>query len=133
MYNELVHKHDLNKSNSNFDQIPMSFILTEFHLLLLYPSILRIICVLNKEIIFEDRFISEPGEGVVKDPIRNTIWSFSKNAVYRYKIFQEDRNIWEIYLKKQDFEMARMFAKNDVIKMDKTICEEALYYFANKE
>ena len=113
--------------------IPQSLVLTRFHLMLLYPHKLRVYCVLNRQLVWEDRFVGEPGENLVKDPIRNTIWSYTKSSVYRYRINQEDRNIWEIYLKKKDFEQAKHFARNDLIKMDRIICEEALYHFAHKK
>lgn len=83
----------------------------------------------------EDRFtgIYGPIQGICKDPVRGTIWVYAQRAVYRYKINQEDRNIWEIFLEKGDFQSARMYAKDDLIKLDRTVCEEALYHFEHAE
>ncbi|OTF72876.1 Vacuolar protein sorting 18-like protein [Euroglyphus maynei] len=134
--NQSIVEKDHQSSNNQGQQqlsMPKSLALTRFHLMLLYGQKLSVYCVLNRELIWEDRFLGEPAENLVKDPIRNTIWSYTKNSVYRYRINQEDRNIWEIYLKRKDFEQAKRYARNDLIKMDRTICEEALYHFANKD
>ncbi|KAH9412790.1 Vacuolar protein sorting-associated protein 18 like protein [Dermatophagoides pteronyssinus] len=113
--------------------IPKSLILTRFHLMLLYSQKLQVYCLLNRELIWEDRFIGgEIVEDLIKDPQRNTIWLYTKNSVYRYRIDREDRNIWEIYLQRKDFDLAKRYARNDLIKMDRIVCEEALYNFANK-
>ena len=114
------------------NETPISLVLTKFHILLLYPSMLKVICVLNQQVILEDKFSGTYGRvlGICRDPIKSTVWVYTEHAVYRYKIIQEDRNIWEIYLKKKDFNQARIYAGNDVIKQDRTICEEALHYFS---
>lgn len=133
MYNEI----DANSPQSEkpTDPNPISLILTQFHLLLLYPNMLKAVCVLNQQVVQEDEFIDNYGKivGICKDPIRNTIWVYTERAVYRYKVVQEDRNIWEIYLSKKDFRSAKHYAGNDLIKLDRTICEEALHHFSNGE
>ena len=133
MYNDLC--SDLSHQLDSSDQTPISLALTEFHLLLLYPTMLKIVCVLNRQVILVDQFSGNYGRpcGICKDPIRGTIWVFTELAVYRYKVVQEDRNIWEIYLAKKDWKSARHYAGNDVIKLDRTVCEEAMNHFANGE
>lgn len=130
MLNDLTSPNS--SSNTNLNETPLSLVLTKFHILLLYPSMLRVICVLNQQVIMEDKFIGTYGRvlGICRDSIRGNVWVYAEHAVYRYKITQEDRNIWEIYLKKKDFNQARLYAGDDVIKQDQTICEEALYYFS---
>ena len=98
-------------------------------------SHLKVICILNDEIVFEDFFTETYGKlvGIAKDPIKGTVWVFTQLAVYRYKIVGEDRNIWKIYLAKQDFEAAKRLAKSDPIKTDHVICAEADYYFSHKK
>ena len=123
-----------NLSNSALvspNETPLAIVSTEFHILLLYPTVMRAVCVLNKEIIHEDPFGVAYGNvlGICRDAIRGKIWVYTQHAVYRYKIVQEDRNIWEIHLKNKNFDLARAFAHNDIIKLDKTTYEEALYKF----
>jgi vacuolar protein sorting-associated protein 18 len=114
---------------------PLSMVLTQFHVLLLFKSKLKVICVLNEQVVLEDHFTEAYGNliGIVKDAIKGTIIVFSEMAVYRYKVNNEDRNIWRIYLEKGDFNSAKMFAKTDPAKLDKVICDEAQHYFNNKK
>src|SRR5699024_11157385 len=114
-------------------ECPISLVLTRFHLLLLYRTSVRIVCVLNQRVIHEDHFLAEPCRGVCKDPVRGTIWLYTSRVVYRYKVVQEDRDIWQIYLEKKDLESARQYAGSDVIKLDRTVCEEALHLFSRGE
>jgi hypothetical protein len=124
-----------NENNYSVNENPISLILTQFHVLILFKNRLKVICVLNEEVVFEDFFTETYGRlvGIAKDSVKGTVWVFAELAVYRYKILNEDRNIWQIYLMKQDFELAKKFAKNDPIKVDKVICEEAQYYFSHKK
>lgn len=108
---------------------PLSFILTEFHALLMYTDHVKGVSLLNHDVVFEDGFnevwlhISLPyfidlnqyvlnvrkalnilcffqsfGKliNITKDPLRNTIWVFSERAVFKYKVTQEDRNVWQV-------------------------------------
>jgi hypothetical protein len=117
------------------DENPISLVLTQYHVLILMRNHLKVICVLNEEVVFEDYFTETYGKlvGIAKDPTRGTVWVFTHLAVYRYKIVAEDRNIWRIYLDKQDFEAAKRLARNDALKTDRIICAEADYYFAKKK
>lgn len=114
---------------------PLGMVLTEFHVLILFEDHMKAICVLNEETIMEDIFAETfgPLKAIVKDPAKGTVWVYSEYAVYRYKIVAESRNIWDIHLKKQNFEMARTFSKSDPVKYDKVLRAEAEYHFANKE
>lgn len=117
------------------DENPISLVLTQFHVLVLMRNHLKAICVLNEEIVFEDFFTETYGKlvGIAKDPIKGTIWVFTQLAIYRYKVVAEDRNIWQIYLNKQDFEAAKRLTKGDPIKTDRVICAEADHHFSRKE
>lgn len=122
-----------NLSNSHLvspNEMPLSIVSTEFHILLLYPTAMRAVCTLNKEVIYEEQISINLGNvlGICRDPIRGKIWLYTQHAVYRYKIVKEDRNIWEIHLKNKNFEQARAFTQ-DIVKLDITTYEEALYYF----
>ncbi|RWS10458.1 vacuolar protein sorting-associated protein 18-like protein [Dinothrombium tinctorium] len=66
---------------------PISMILTRFHVLVLFKRFLRIICVVNEEIVAEDPFVETYGSvvGITKDVVKGTIWAFSEKAVHKYK------------------------------------------------
>lgn len=112
---------------------PLSMVLTDFHVLILFRSKLKAICVLDEQTVLEDNIDDGKLLGITKDPVTGTIWVFAEQTVYRYKINNEKRNVWQIYLKQQDFEMAKLYAKNDPFKRDFVICEEAEYYFKKKK
>ncbi|CAG2107933.1 unnamed protein product [Medioppia subpectinata] len=116
------------------DENPIGFVLTQYHVLILMRNFLKIICVLNDEVVFEEYFTETYGKlvGIAKDPTRGTVWVFTHLAIYRYRIVAEDRNIWKIYLAKRDFEAAKRLARNDAIKTNEIICSEANYYFSKK-
>lgn len=127
--------HHPNDSVSANKEKPLGIILTKFHILVLFKNLLRVICVLSQEIVLEDKFTEACGSviGIAKDLVRGTIWVHFELAVYRYKITEEDRFIWKIYLAKKDFKNAKIFANKDPIKMDEVICEEAQYFLDRKE
>jgi len=115
------------------ENIPIDFILTEFHILVLFKNKLRVICCLNDQIIMDDKF-NEPLIGICKDLVNGTIWVYSSSSVYRYKIINEERDIWRIYLQKKDFQKAKAFALNmGSAELDVVNLEEAQYYFDKKE
>lgn len=122
-------------SSSLAKEKPIGIILTKFHVLVLFRNLLRVICVLSEEIVLEDKFTEACGSviGIAKDLVKGTIWVYFELAVYRYKITEEDRFIWKIYLAKKDFTNAKKFTNKDPIKMDEVICDEAQYYFDRKE
>ncbi|CAG2067677.1 unnamed protein product, partial [Timema podura] len=77
---------------------PLSFVLTEFHALLLYSDHVRGISMLNHELVFEDYYNESFGKlvSITKDPIKGTIWAFAERAVFRYKVTHEERNVWQV-------------------------------------
>lgn len=114
---------------SNNDVIDM--VMTEFHILLLYPDRLRVICSLNQQLIFEDIYTSRYGQliGLFKDPVDGQIWAYTERAVFKYKIVRESRDVWEIYLKMKKFEMAESNCHEDPVKLDKVYSCQAEHAF----
>lgn len=33
---------------------------------------------------------------ITQDPVKGTIWAFTEKAVFRYKVFHEERNVWQV-------------------------------------
>ncbi|XP_042895877.1 vacuolar protein sorting-associated protein 18 homolog [Parasteatoda tepidariorum] len=116
------------------NRVPLSIILTEFHVLVLFHDRLKVISVLNQQLVFEDFFSETYGslKGIVKDPEKGTIWAFSEMGIYRYRIFREERYVWEVYLDKDEYELARKYCKNDPIKIDKVLSKQADDLFKKK-
>ncbi|KAH9519313.1 Vacuolar protein sorting-associated protein 18 like protein [Bulinus truncatus] len=112
---------------------PLSMVLTEFHVLVLYPDCVKAICTLNEELVYDDSYPDRVGKliGICKDAIRGTIWTFTANTVFKYKITKEDRDVWQMYLEKNEFELAKGYCKDNPMHMDKVLTKQADYLFTN--
>ena len=103
---------------------PVAISMTEFHVLLLYPSKLLAISKLNQEIVFEQGVKERFGEmrGMVTDagppgtqypliwlfsnrcvtcnqrPNASALISLCRRGVYQLNIQEEDRDVWKAYL-----------------------------------
>ncbi|XP_020710242.2 vacuolar protein sorting-associated protein 18 homolog isoform X2 [Athalia rosae] len=114
---------------------PLSFVLTEFHALLLYSDHVKGLCLLNKELIFEDIYNDAFGKlvNISKDPVTGSIWAFSERAVFKYKVTKEDRNVWQIYVDKGEFVLAKKYCKDNLAHVDHVLVKQAEMLFKNKE
>lgn len=114
---------------------PLSFVLTEFHALLLYPDHVKGISLLNQDLIFEDIYNDAVGKliGITKDPATRSIWAYSERAVFKYKVTKEDRNVWQVYVDKSEFELAKQYCKDNPAHIDHVLVKQAEMLFKNKE
>ncbi|XP_032674629.1 vacuolar protein sorting-associated protein 18 homolog isoform X2 [Odontomachus brunneus] len=114
---------------------PLSFVLTEFHTLLLYPDHVKGISLLNQELIFEDVYNDAVGKliGITKDPATRSIWAYSERAVFKYRVTKEDRNVWQVYVDKGEFELAKQYCKDNPAHIDQVLVKQAEMLFKNKE
>lgn len=114
---------------------PISVVATNFHVIILFKYGIKAICTLNNANIYEEYYSNKYGNllGMCKDPTKNIIWVYSERAVFKYKISNENKNVWKIYLSQKKFELAKKYSMNDVKNHDRVICEEAQYYFDLKE
>ncbi|XP_076650787.1 vacuolar protein sorting-associated protein 18 dor isoform X1 [Halictus rubicundus] len=123
---------------SNISQVaspPLSFVLTEFHALLLYTDRVKGISLLNQELIFEDIYNDALGKlvNITKDHVTRSIWAYSEKAVFKYKVNKEDRNVWQIYVDKGEFELAKQYCKDNPAHIDQVLVKQAEMLFKNKE
>ncbi|GFG37001.1 hypothetical protein Cfor_07076 [Coptotermes formosanus] len=95
---------------------PLAFVITEFHALLLYAdhSVGKLV-------------------NITQDPIKGTIWAFTEKAVFRYKVIHEERNVWQVYVEKGEFELAKRYCKDNPAHIDQVLVKQADMYFNNKE
>ncbi|XP_020284361.1 vacuolar protein sorting-associated protein 18 homolog isoform X1 [Pseudomyrmex gracilis] len=114
---------------------PLSFVLTEFHALLLYPDHVKGMSLLNQELIFEDVYNDAVGKliGITKDPATRSIWAYSERAVFKYKVTKEDRNVWQVYVDKGEFELAKQYCKDNPAHIDQVLVKQAEILFKEKE
>ncbi|EEH36124.2 vacuolar membrane protein pep3 [Paracoccidioides lutzii Pb01] len=87
--------------------------LTQWHILTLVEG--RIVAAnrLNGEIVY-DQAVLERGEsslGLVSDQKKNTHWLFVGKEIYEIAANDEDRDIWKMFLKEQQFDAALRYAR----------------------
>uniref|UniRef100_A0A8C5R6H0 Vacuolar protein sorting-associated protein 18 homolog n=1 Tax=Leptobrachium leishanense TaxID=445787 RepID=A0A8C5R6H0_9ANUR len=120
---------------SSTNEKPKSIVLTQFHILLLYPDRIKAICILNGQLMFEDVFTEKfgPLRRLVKDPALGQIWIHTERAVYRYNVKHESRDVWKMYMSMDKFDLAKEFCKDRPDCMDMVLAKEAEYCFQNKK
>ncbi|XP_054289696.1 vacuolar protein sorting-associated protein 18 homolog isoform X1 [Macrosteles quadrilineatus] len=114
---------------------PLNFVLTEFHVLLLYPNKVVGLSILNQSMVFEDLYNESYGRlvTITKDPTKGTVWVIAERTVYRYKISREDRNVWQIYMEKGQFDLAKEYCGTNQAYLDQVLNREAETHFNNQE
>lgn len=116
-------------------QNPLSMVMTEFHVLLLFPDRLKVMCVLNEQLIYEDVFPDRFGRllGLCSDPVKGTIWAFTGQSIFKYKVTREARDVWQMYLDKNEFELAKEYCRDNVAQLDRVLTKQAEYLFEKGE
>ncbi|KAJ1976726.1 tethering complex subunit [Dimargaris verticillata] len=98
---------------------PLAMVLTEFHVVLLYKTSLKAVCLLNDKVVFDEPIPLLPGERALRlgvDTVHNTFWVFTPSAIFELLITQEDRYVWKIYLQKKMYETAFQYARTSAEK-----------------
>uniref|UniRef100_T1JMS9 Pep3/Vps18 beta-propeller domain-containing protein n=1 Tax=Strigamia maritima TaxID=126957 RepID=T1JMS9_STRMM len=113
---------------------PIAITLLEFHAIILFQDRLKVICLLNEEMVFLDIFAEIHGKmvGLVKDIVTGKIYAYSERAVFTYIITNEARNVWQIYLDKGDYASAEFHSQNNPVNLDKVRTQQAEQLF-NKQ
>lgn len=93
---------------------PISFVLTQFHALILYKDHVTAISLLDNQTVYEEHFGDQHGDlvDICQDQRTGRAYMCSRNAIYRFRINSESRNVWRIYLEKKEFELAQKFCTN---------------------
>ncbi|ORX60830.1 hypothetical protein BCR36DRAFT_314682 [Piromyces finnis] len=123
-----------NKVTKPVESIPLSVAITQFHTLLLYKKKIKAMCNLDDSIIYEEDIPLEQDEkilGLKMDFIKDSYWLFTTHSLYEILITDEDRNVWQIYLKQKMFDAALSFTKNESQK-DKVLTSQADYYYSQQ-
>jgi len=114
---------------------PLSIVLTEFHILVLFADRMKVVCSLNEQLIYNDLFTDRFGAllGLCRDPVKETIWAFTPKAVFKYRIVRESRNVWQIYLDQNQFSLAKQYCQDNRANLDKVLTKEAEHLFSSKQ
>ncbi|XP_031550189.1 vacuolar protein sorting-associated protein 18 homolog [Actinia tenebrosa] len=113
---------------------PLAIGLTEFHALLLNKDRFEAVSLLSEETVFED--VMPPRYGVMRgmsiDMAKKTVWIYSDTAIFQYHVTRESRDVWKMYLKKEDFERAKLYCRDNPANLDKVLTKQAEDLFQKK-
>lgn len=112
---------------------PLSLVLTNYHVLLIYIDRVIAISTLNYQTIYEELYPEQIGKliDITKDSTSGTVYVFSARNIYRYKITNEQRNVWAMYLDKNEFELAELSTTNPA-QLDIVLTKKGEQYFNQK-
>ncbi|XP_062537198.1 vacuolar protein sorting-associated protein 18 homolog [Armigeres subalbatus] len=110
---------------------PLSFVLTDFHAILLYTDHVTAISLLNYQIVYEEYFVEQLGKlcNVLKDLHSNTTYVYSNKMIFRYKINNEQRNAWRLYAERQKFDLALQYCNDNPAHRDIVLVQKAQSLF----
>ncbi|XP_076873703.1 vacuolar protein sorting-associated protein 18 homolog [Brachyhypopomus gauderio] len=113
---------------------PISIVLTQFHFLLLLPDRVKAICTLNGQVVYEDVFPDKFGtlKKMIKDPVGGLVWIYTEKAVFRYHIQRESRDVWQMYMNMNKFDLAKEYCRDRPECIDMVLAKEAEHCFQNK-
>ncbi|KAF5384929.1 hypothetical protein D9615_001406 [Tricholomella constricta] len=112
-------------------ETPQSIALTEFHFILLYKDRIAGVCNLDDQLKYEESLPLKPSEevrGMASDPVRRTYWVYTDQSLFELVVGNEDRDVWKIYLEKQQFDVALRYAKS-AGQRDHVLSAQADAYF----
>jgi len=117
------------------DAPPLSIVMTEFHILVLFADRVKVTCSLNEQLIYNDLFTERFGSllGLCRDPVKQTIWAFTAKAVFKYRVVKESRNMWHIYLDQNQFSLAKQYCQDNRANLDRVLTKEAEHLFASRK
>ena len=87
--------------------------LSQWHLLCLVEGRIVALRRLDEQLVY-DQVVLEPGEDAVAllaDQKKNTFWLFTTRDIFEIVVTDEDRDVWKIFLKNQQFSLASQYAR----------------------
>lgn len=93
------------------------------------------ISLLNYQTIYEEYFTEQYGKlvEITKDNTTDTIFVFSSKSIFRYKVTNERRNVWRMYLDKNEFDLAKTYSRDNPAHMDIVLVKQAELFFSQKD
>ncbi|KAJ2719561.1 tethering complex subunit [Coemansia sp. Benny D115] len=110
-------------------ELPVSVAVTDFHILLQYSGSIRAISMLTNKQVFEHPMaMGELLQGLTIDETKNTCWLFSPANIYELVVTDEDRDAWDIYMTRRQFDLALDHCYN-AFQKDTVLRAKAEYLF----
>uniref|UniRef100_W8B004 Vacuolar protein sorting-associated protein 18 homolog n=1 Tax=Ceratitis capitata TaxID=7213 RepID=W8B004_CERCA len=106
---------------------PRAMALTEYHALLLYSDHITGICLLNEKVVYEEYFHEQMGKllNMLRDPFTGTIYVYTDKMFFNFRITDEQRDVWRIYLDKGQYDLAEIYAAEQPEHLDMVLVKKA--------
>nr|XP_029507734.1 vacuolar protein sorting-associated protein 18 homolog [Oncorhynchus nerka] len=87
-----------------------------------------------KQVVYEDVFPDKFGtlKKMIKDLAGGLVWIYTEKAVFRYHIQREARDVWQMYMSMNKFDLAKEYCRDRPECMDMVLAKEAEHCFQNK-
>ena len=69
---------------------------------------------------------------MIKDPVGGLVWIYTERAVFRYHVQREARDVWQMYMSMNKFDLAKEYCRDRPECMDMVLAKEAEHCFQNK-
>ena len=116
------------------DRRPLSLVMTEFHILLLYPDRYEALCLLNQSIVASEPFPSGTTRGMsslASDPVMEATYAVSPRTLYLIEAVDEKRDVWQLYLDQGEYAKALAHCGDNPIHADRVRSAQAEVMFEN--
>jgi hypothetical protein len=93
---------------------PIGIALTDFHLAMFFKNNVKILCLLNREIVINHKLDAKNVGKIIGtwfDLPKNDFGCYTNQSIIKYLANKESKKIWKIYLSKNDFEQAKNYCK----------------------
>merc|ERR1719162_866381 len=94
--------------------VPISFAVTQFHLVLVYADCLLVMNRLSRKCVhFETVPLKDTNERVQAIAIAENsfIYVMSSSQIFQVRANDESRHVWQLFLQNRDFTAAKKFAR----------------------
>lgn len=124
-----------NSTKTQLAYCPISFILTDFHAMLLYSDHVTAVSLLNYRIVYKQYFDERLGKfvDITKDIETNSIFACTARNIIRFKVCDEHRDVWSLYLAKNEFDLAKQYCKDNAAQLDIVLMKQAELMYNQKD
>lgn len=132
---DLISEAASSLSKAKKNSYPLSFVLTDFHVMLLYSDRVTAVSLINYQTVYEEYVAEQFGKliDITKDVQTNTIFAYSVRNIFRFKVTSEHRHVWVLYLEKNEFELAKMYSRDNPAHYDAVLVKQAELFLQQKD
>lgn len=103
---------------------PLSVVVTEFHIVMLYADKYEVLCLLNQKVVMSETLPLKVTQGMTQlslDPVMETIYAVSPRTLYKIEAVDETRDVWQLYLELGEYDKALDYCSDNPQHLDKVL------------